>query len=229
MNLLSKALGPALTIILNYLLIVWSIKCQKILKNDHHNFLKPKVMPSNCSFGPTNSSKPKDIQFTIIQDKEKQQILRIQKLEKDLKYVNICQSNSWFMHSWSIHVCVQPYVMHLCSNWTGNASFAQPASYCGKLGSFKSLSIQRLCLNQTEQKKQCQHWKSLCSDLFCTSDIYTLCLSPAEGLWSGLPSNWTHRGEQVQHLRFSRVAQQEEAHVCGTERQRQANEGEEDT
>lgn len=64
---------------------------------------------------------------------------------------------------------------------------------------------------------------------FCISDIDTSHLSPAEGLRSGLSSDWAHRGEQVQHLRFSRVAQQEEAHVCGTERQWQANEGEEDT
>lgn len=60
-----------------------------------------------------------------------------------------------------------------------------------------------------------------------TPDTDTPCLPPAEGLWSGLSSDRTHRGEQVQHLRFGRVAQQEEAHVCGTERQRQANEGEE--
>lgn len=51
---------------------------------------------------------------------------------------------------------------------------------------------------------------------------------PAEGLWSGLPSDRAHRGEQVQHLRFSRVAQQEEAHVCGTQCQWQTNEREED-
>lgn len=64
---------------------------------------------------------------------------------------------------------------------------------------------------------------------FWMADIYTPHLSPAEGLWSGLSSDRTHWREQVQHLRFSGVAQQEEAHVCGTERQRQANEGEEDT
>lgn len=61
------------------------------------------------------------------------------------------------------------------------------------------------------------------------SDMYPPHLSYAEGLWPRLSSDRTHRGEQVQHLRFSRVAQQEEAHVCGTECQRQANEGEEDT
>lgn len=50
---------------------------------------------------------------------------------------------------------------------------------------------------------------------------------PTEGLWPGLPPDRTHRGEQVQHLRFGGVAQQEEAHVRGTECQRQTDEGEE--
>lgn len=56
---------------------------------------------------------------------------------------------------------------------------------------------------------------------------FILLISPAEGLWSGLSPDRTHRGEQVQHLRIGRVAQQEEAHVRGTEHQREADEGEE--
>ncbi|CAF99321.1 unnamed protein product, partial [Tetraodon nigroviridis] len=49
----------------------------------------------------------------------------------------------------------------------------------------------------------------------------------SEGLWSRLPPDRTHRGEQVQHLRLGGVAQQEEAHVRGAERQRKTDEGEE--
>lgn len=49
----------------------------------------------------------------------------------------------------------------------------------------------------------------------------------AEGLRAGLPLDRTHRGEQVQHLRLGGVAQQEEAHVRGAQRQRQTDEGEE--
>ena len=45
------------------------------LKNDCHNFREPKVMSLNCFFCPTNSPKPKDSSFTIIDDKAKQQIL----------------------------------------------------------------------------------------------------------------------------------------------------------
>ena len=41
----------------------------------NYNFIKPKMMSPNCLFCPTNSPKPKDIQFTITKEKEKQQIL----------------------------------------------------------------------------------------------------------------------------------------------------------
>lgn len=61
------------------------------------------------------------------------------------------------------------------------------------------------------------------------ADISPSCSSSTEGLWSRLSPDRTHRGEQVQHLRFGRVALQEEAHVCGTERQWKTNEGEKDT
>lgn len=60
-----------------------------------------------------------------------------------------------------------------------------------------------------------------------STNIYTPRVAPAEGLRTRLSPDRTHRGEQVQHLRLGRVAKQEEAHVCGTERQRKANEGEE--
>lgn len=57
--------------------------------------------------------------------------------------------------------------------------------------------------------------------------VFTVC-SP-EGLWCWLSVDRTDWGEQVQHLCLSRVAEQEEAHVRGAERQRQAHEGQENT
>lgn len=50
-----------------------------------------------------------------------------------------------------------------------------------------------------------------------------------EGVWHWLQADREDRGEPVQHVRLSRVEEQEEAHVRGFERQRQANEGQEDT
>lgn len=41
-----------------YQLIRQTIKCHKIMKNVHHNFLKPKVTSSHCLIGWTNSLKP---------------------------------------------------------------------------------------------------------------------------------------------------------------------------
>lgn len=61
----------------------------------------------------------------------------------------------------------------------------------------------------------------------CQPPPSTFSFSSAEGLWAGLPADRTHRGEQVQHLRLGGVAQQEEAHVRGAQRQRQTDEGEE--
>lgn len=53
--------------------VMWQQKrqwqmCQKMVKNAHHKFLKPKMMSSNFLFSSTNSPKPKDISFTIIDD-----------------------------------------------------------------------------------------------------------------------------------------------------------------
>lgn len=47
-----------------------SIKCQKIVKNAHYNFPQPNVMSSIVLFCPTNNPKPKDIHFTVKEDKE---------------------------------------------------------------------------------------------------------------------------------------------------------------
>lgn len=43
------------------------------MKNALYNFIKPKVTSSDVLFCPTNSLKPKYIQFTCIYDKEKLQ------------------------------------------------------------------------------------------------------------------------------------------------------------
>ncbi len=48
-----------------------------IVKNAHHNFFKHKEMIWDRLICPTNTAKPKDIQFTITQDKESQQIITI--------------------------------------------------------------------------------------------------------------------------------------------------------
>lgn len=57
------------------------------MKYADHTFLKPKMTSSNGLFCPTNSLKPKDIRFAIIHDKEKLQILKLDKLEAD---------NAWY-------------------------------------------------------------------------------------------------------------------------------------
>lgn len=49
-----------------------------------------------------------------------------------------------------------------------------------------------------------------------------------ERVWHWLQADRADRREPVQHVRLGRVEEQEEAHVCGSERQRQANEGQED-
>lgn len=46
-----------------------------------HDFPEPKVTSSDYFFYTSNSSKPKDTQFTLIYGKEKQQILRSERLE----------------------------------------------------------------------------------------------------------------------------------------------------
>ncbi len=55
--------------------IVLYIQCQKIVENDQSNFSQRKLTSSNISFCVSNSQKPKDIQFTIMYDKGKQNIL----------------------------------------------------------------------------------------------------------------------------------------------------------
>ena len=60
-------------------------KCQRIVKKCPHNF--PEVTPLDCFFSSANSPKTRDSQLTVINDKEKQQILTFKKLllEKLLK------------------------------------------------------------------------------------------------------------------------------------------------
>ena len=53
----------------------------KKVKNAHHNFPEPKGASLNCVSCPTNSPKPKESSFSVINDKEKQRILTCKKLE----------------------------------------------------------------------------------------------------------------------------------------------------
>lgn len=47
-------------------LVVWFIKCQKIVKNSRYNFQESKVTSSCIIFCLSNNPKPKDHQFNII-------------------------------------------------------------------------------------------------------------------------------------------------------------------
>ena len=47
----------------------------------HRNFPEPKGMSANCVFCPTNSPKPKDSLFTILNNKVKQQSITFKKLD----------------------------------------------------------------------------------------------------------------------------------------------------
>ena len=53
----------------------------QMLKNAHHNFPSIKWCPQNCFFCPTNSPKAEYSSFTIIKDKDKQQIPTFNKME----------------------------------------------------------------------------------------------------------------------------------------------------
>ncbi len=64
---------------------VQSIKCQKIVKNACYTFPQPKMTSSDVLFCLTDSPESKNIQFTIISDKEKQQIITFEPLES-VKY-----------------------------------------------------------------------------------------------------------------------------------------------
>lgn len=44
-------------------------------------FLKTSVTSTKCSFGSTNNPKPKDIQFTLVENTEQQLILTWEELE----------------------------------------------------------------------------------------------------------------------------------------------------
>ena len=50
-------------------LVVWLIKCQKMVKNDNHNFTKFKMQPKMFCLVPTNSPQSKDIELTTIKGK----------------------------------------------------------------------------------------------------------------------------------------------------------------
>ena len=56
-------------------------KMSKMMKNAYHYFPEPTLTSLNYFFSPTSSPKPKGSSFTVINDKEKQQILTFKKLE----------------------------------------------------------------------------------------------------------------------------------------------------
>lgn len=86
--------------------IVWSIKCSKTGRNARHNFLQPNATSSNLLLCLTNSLKPKDIQFTII-ERENPQIPTLEKLEQ----ANI------------LHVCLKRKDGSTSSRVSGNCSW----------------------------------------------------------------------------------------------------------
>ena len=53
------------------------INCQESAKG-------PKVKSSNCLFRPTNSPKPRDSSFIVINDKEKQQIITFKMCDQQM-------------------------------------------------------------------------------------------------------------------------------------------------
>lgn len=61
------------------------IVCQRLtVKNVHRNIPKAKMTYSECLFQLISTVKPKNIQFAVMQDKEKQQILTFQKRKASL-------------------------------------------------------------------------------------------------------------------------------------------------
>lgn len=63
-----------------------------MMKNAHHIFPVPKVTYLDYLFYPTNSPKLKGIQFTVIRNREKQQIIPLKKLEPE-KVCDFCLIN----------------------------------------------------------------------------------------------------------------------------------------
>lgn len=75
-RLLFSMLMDLLIILINGL-VVWSGKCQKMLKNNEYCFPKPNIMSSNDLFGP----QPKDIQLSVIEEEGHQKIFTFETLK----------------------------------------------------------------------------------------------------------------------------------------------------
>ena len=73
------AANDYLILLINQLIIlkIQSMNC----KMKCYGFPKPKVISLDCFFCPTTTSIPKDSSFTVMNEKEKQQILTFKKLE----------------------------------------------------------------------------------------------------------------------------------------------------
>ncbi len=70
-------------------LIVWSVKCQKIAKSARHNIPEHLSTYLNCLFYLTNNPKPKDFQFTNMEDL------------KNSKYTHLQSWNQWFWRTFT--------------------------------------------------------------------------------------------------------------------------------
>ncbi len=63
-------------------------------KNVHRMLKELKVTPSNVLLFPSNSPKPKDIQFIMIWNRENWKILTFEKLEPDNGFINYLNHSS---------------------------------------------------------------------------------------------------------------------------------------
>lgn len=81
-------------------LTVWWIKYQIIVKNGYHNFTNHKLTSANVLFYPINCSKPRDIQFTMIWNREKQQILSLENLTTETIWHIILARKIILMINW---------------------------------------------------------------------------------------------------------------------------------
>lgn len=78
----------------HYQLICWSFSYQSICQNcEKRSSQAPKVTSSKCGFFPTNSPKLKDYWFTLMNNKERQKIITLKKLQP--VKVWYCCSKKW--------------------------------------------------------------------------------------------------------------------------------------
>ncbi len=99
--------------------IVWFIKCQKIVKKDHHNLLKPKFTYWNRLFCP----KPKDVlfnkdvQFNIIELKKISTYSHLHCWNQSM-FIDLCRfyDINWLIVS-VLLCCLHCLVLQSCCKW----------------------------------------------------------------------------------------------------------------